>query len=657
MPVIDFEVKSRRPYVGGRKFGDVGVYDSITGILTFAVDPENEANAPIVDLKLAPRDKDGRVHFRADFKLLTPSDPKRGNGRVVIEPPNRGIRLILANLNRILLQSQSPEEITPGGDGFLFRHGYSVASIGWQWDVCRDEELIGFEPPYAQENDKAIRGQTIVEIRPNTLEYTRLLANRIHKPYPAVDLDEPEALLLVRNFEDGEDTLIPRSSWQFARKTEEGIVPNREHIYLENGFEPGKIYHVVYTTEGAPVVGTGLLAVRDVASFLRYDDSTLNPTPVNFDHVYGFGVSQTGRMFRHFLFLGLNTDEQGRIAYDGILANIAGSRHGGMNHRFAQPSDAAIPTFGHLFPFADNVMTDPLTGRKDGLLKRLRELMAVPKIFYTNTSSEYWRGDGSLMHVNPEGDRDLEPAPESRVYLFAGTQHAPGSLPQTNRDPRGARGRYGFNVVDYTPLLRAALINLDRWASEGVEPPPGLHPRIDDGTAVDQRTVLSTFDTVLGIESPDPDRLWVTRTIDLGPEANRGIGRYPMIEGDVYPCFVSGVDDDGNELAGIRLPDLSVPVATHTGWNLRAPEIGAPEQILSMLGSTMFFARSKTERETSNDPRLSIEERYNNREGYVEMVRVEAEKLVADRYLLAEDIELVVANAADRYDAALKQAE
>jgi hypothetical protein len=130
-----------------------------------------------------------------------------------------------------------------------------------------------------------------------------------------------------------------------------------------------------------------------------------------------------------------------------------------------------------------------------------------------------------------------------------------------------------------------------------------------------------------------------------------------MIEGDVYPCFVSGVDDDGNELAGIRLPDLSVPVATHTGWNLRAPEIGAPEQILSMLGSTMFFARSKAERETSNDPRLSMEERYENREGYVEKVRAEAEKLVADRYLLAEDIELVVANAADRYDAALKQAE
>ncbi|MBW2622109.1 MAG: hypothetical protein JRD68_04330 [Deltaproteobacteria bacterium] len=657
MPVIDFELKSKRPYVGGRTFGEAGVYDSITGVLTFAVDPENDSNAFIVDLNLAPREENGCVCFRADFKLLTPADPSRANGRVIIEPPNRGNRMILANFNRLLYQDQASGEFIPGGDGFLFQRGYSVVSIGWQWDVYRDQELLGFEPPYAIQDDRPIKGKTIVEIRPNTLEYTRLLANRIHKPYPAFDLTEQEATLLVRDFDNDEARLIPRSDWRFARKTENGIEPSRKHVYLKTGFEPGKIYQVIYTTEGAPVAGAGLLAIRDVASFLRYDDSDLNPAALTFNHAYGFGISQTGRVLRHLIYLGLNIDEEGRMVYDGILAHIAGSLHGGVNHRFAQPSDSVIPTFSYLFPFADNTVTDPLTGRTDGLLEKLRERDAVPRIMYTNTATEYWRGDGSLIHININGGRDLEPAPESRIYHFAGTRHGTGSLPLTNKNPTGEHGRHGFNIVDYTPLLRAALTNLDQWASENVEPPPSIHPRLDDGTAVDRREVIATFENNLAVPAPDPEKLRVTRTIDLGPEAGQGIGRYPMIQGEAYPCFVSAVDDDGNELAGIRLPDITVPAATHMGWNLRAPEIGAPEQMLSLQGSSIFLAKSKFWRENSNDQRPSLEERYQNREEYLKKVRSETEKLVSERYLLAEDVELVVGNAAARYDAAINASE
>jgi hypothetical protein len=278
----------------------------------------------------------------------------------------------------------------------------------------------------------------------------------------------------------------------------------------------------------------------------------------------------------------------------------------------------------------------------------------VPKIFYTNSSAEYWRGDASFVHIDVAGQADLAPTPESRIYHFAGTQHMPGSLPQgSGSGSDGAVGRYPYNVVDYRPLLRAALINLDRWVSQGMEPPPNRHPRLDDGTAITRREVLAAFEAIPGIVPPDPDRLWNLRELDLGPDAERGIGRYPAQERRTYPCFASAVDRDGNEIGGIRLPDLVVPVGTHTGWNPRAPETGAPEQIVPMLGFTAFFAATQSAREASGDHRLSIEERYADREAYVQQVTEVAQHLAAGRYILEEDIDIVVQACAARYDTAM----
>jgi hypothetical protein len=377
-----------------------------------------------------------------------------------------------------------------------------------------------------------------------------------------------------------------------------------------------------------------------------------------FERVYGYGVSQTGRLLRHFIYLGLNLDEEGRIVYDGLMPHVAGGRRGEFNHRFAQPSQQSSPGFGHLFPFADNETTDPYTERTDGLLSRLRALNAVLKIIYTNSSAEYWRGDGSLAHIAPDGQSDLEPAPETRIYHFAGTQHGAGALPQApDGGPDGSRGRYPFNVVDYRPLLRAALVNLDRWVSPDQigEPPPSRHPRLDDGTAVTRRELLASFDCTPDHAKPDPDRLWVLREVDLGPEADRGIGRYPVKEGGVYPCYVSAVDGDGNEVAGVRLPDLEAPVGTHAGWNPRHPETGAPEQIIPMQGFSHFFAPTRAAREAANDRRPSIEERYPGRDAYLERVREAALRLAAERYLLDEDVDIVVSACAERYDAAISR--
>ncbi len=655
MPVLSLDITGRGPFAGGQTFGAAGPYERLRGTVTFAVDPHHPANKAIIDLDLAPRDAGGRVRFRSDFALLAPREPSRGNHRLLVDLPNRG-RKLTGRLNRAPPEAALSPEGHPG-DGWLFRGGWSLASIGWQWDVIRSERLLGFVAPPALIDGLPVSGQTIVEIRPSVRERTALLANREHEPYRVARTDDPAAVMYVRDWEDGPDSVVPRSQWRFARETGDGrIVPSRDHVYLETGFEPGRYYNLVYATEGAPVVGAGLLAFRDIVSFLR-SSAAANPLAGQIEHAYGFGISQTGRMQRHFLYLGLNLDEDGRQVFAGQLVHVAGARRGEFNHRFAQPSVQSTAGFAHLAPFADDDIADPFTGASDGLLRRQRALGGMPKVIYTNTAAEYWRGDASLLHTDPAAAHDLTPAPETRTYLFAGCQHVAGVLPQRQANPDdGSRGRYPFGIVDYVPLLRAALVNLDRWASEGIEPPPALHPRIEDGTAVPRAAVLPAFAAIPGQAVPDPEKLWVLRTMDLGPDAGRGIGSYPVKEGAAYPSLVSAVDADANEIAGIRLPDISVPVATHTGWNLRHPDSGSPDQQIPMQGFARFFAATRAGRLATGDPRPSLEERYRDKDHYLSLVREAAQALIDARYVLPEDLELVVTNCAGRWDAAIAAA-
>ncbi len=655
MSVIEFEEKRRFPYAGGQSFGNTGAYEQIDGILTFAVDPESPVNADIADLKLAPRDTEGRVRFTADFSVVRPIEPGNTPRTVLLELPNRGRRRIIDTFNLTgAAESTSP----PPGDGFLFNRGYIVASIGWQWDVYRGDVLMGLQPPVADVSGEPNPGKTVVEIRPNQRRTTWLLADRIHIPLRAADLHEAGAVLYVRDSEDGETSIVPRGAWRFAKETDSGVEPSDEHIYLEGGFEPGKYYQVVYTTKDCPIAGAGLLAFRDAAAFLRYDAEQQLPGTGEVSSVIGYGVSQTGRMIRHFLHLGLNTDAHGRKAFDGLLPHVAGARMGSFNHRYAQPSNQSYPNWGHMFPFADRELEDPLTHRSDGLLTRLRESGHTPKIFYTNSSAEYWRGDCSLLSTDPLGKTDLAAQDETRIYHFTGTQHGPGGLPQTTEGAaENAKGARPFNVVDYSPLLRAALVNLVDWVDGKAEPPPNSHPRISDGTAVDRAETLRTFDLLPDQVTPDPEKLWVIRTIDLGPRAEDFVGVYPPKEGDAYACKVSSVDEDGNELAGIRLPEIVHPVATHTGWNTRSPETGAPDQVIPMQGFSRWFAATEDQRRSTGDPRPSIAERYADRGEYERLVRDAARQLVQYRYVLEEDLELVVGNALARYDYALEQAQ
>jgi hypothetical protein len=426
---------------------------------------------------------------------------------------------------------------------------------------------------------------------------------------------------------------------------------------MASGFLPGNVYQVVYSTTGAPVVGLGLLATRDIGAFLRYGTPQEgNPCAGSLEHAYTFGVSQSARFLRHFLYLGLNRDERGRAVFDGVIPHVAGGKRGEFNQRFAQPSSQASRSNNSLFPFSDTVQTDRETGRTDGLLARLAAQGEPPKVMFINTSSEYWGGHGALLHIDLTGTHDLSPMESVRIYHLAGMQHATGTWPLTDTDPiDGHRCRQLFNCVDYRPLLRAALDNLDRWVTTGEAPPASCYPRLDDRTAVPPERVQATFRAIPGVAFPEPLRRF-TR-LDFGPDAGVPT-KVPPAVGKPYPIFVSAVDQDGNEVAGIRLPFITVPLSTYTGWNLRHPDIGGAGQIMAtggasggtLKGSTIPFPATREERAALGDPRLSIEERYASREEYLERVERAARVLMDEGYLLSEDLDQVLDQGLRLYD-------
>ncbi|MGH2369792.1 MAG: alpha/beta hydrolase domain-containing protein, partial [Chloroflexota bacterium] len=309
MVVTQVQIRQRAPYAAGEPFGPAGPYERLDGIVHFAVAPAHRANAGIVDLDQAPVDSERRVRFSADFCLLQPVDPQRGNGRLLLDIPNRGRKVAVRTFNRARPDPSPAEAIDPG-DGFLFRHGWTVATCGWQWDVPRSPALLGLEAPVAQGHGAPLQGQVVVEFQPNAPCRDQLLANRVHHPYPIVDVDDPEAVLTVREWMDGPRSTIARHRWRFARDRQGEPQPDDSYVWLDDGFMPGRLYEVIYRTRLCLVVGAGLLAVRDCAAWLRYGTGGTgeagNPCAGRIATAYGFGVSQTGRFLRHFLYLGLN---------------------------------------------------------------------------------------------------------------------------------------------------------------------------------------------------------------------------------------------------------------------------------------------------------------------------------------------------------------
>jgi len=629
-------------------FGD-GRYERLHGVARFAVDPDAPENAGITDLRLAPRDAGGTVRFEADFCVLRPSDPGRASGRLLFQVANRGRH---SSVPFSVLTAPPSAEVTERidpGDGFLLRRGWTVAWCGWQWDVTRRPGILGLVAPEARLPIDQADGEVLVQFQPHQwtphqglghwpLDPPPGLPDRAHRPYRPRDAEDPRAVLAVRDRAEGPVFVIPRGSWCFAREVDRAVVPDDTCVWLEGGFEPGRTYEVSYRPRECPVVGAGLLAVRDFVAGLRRGWPELTNRGV--DNAFAFGVSQSGRFLREFLHRGLNLDGTGRRVFDGVIVHVAGARRGEFNQRYGQPSVQHAPGLGHLPPFADAPLLD-----------RQRAIGGVPRIFSINTSSEYWRSEASLTHTDHAGVADVESPPEVRTYLFAGCQHGPGALALTRTSAISPWVRPGnpLNTVDYTPLLRAALINLERWVVDGVEPPPSAVPRVAEGTAVDRAEVLRRF-AASEAELLRADRLPTLRRLDLGDRTEDGIARFPAVAGEALPCLVSSVDADLNEEAGIRLPDLTVPLASHTGWNPRRRGSGAAGELIDMLGSTVPLARTPEERRRTRDRRRSIAERYASRDEYCRLVREATERLVGERHLLEEDVGPVVARAAFAYD-------
>ena len=640
MSVARLEIHRREAVLDGVPFAGAGAYEKIVGTLYFAVDPRLRVHEPIADLGLAPRNAAGHVESSADFYLLRPIGG--GSGRLLLDVPNRGRKIALGMFNSTP-RSNDPASREDFGNGFLMRHGYTVAWIGWQPDVPRQDGMMALDVPRIS----GVSGRVRCEFRPNARAVALPLADRYHIPYPVAQPEDPEHELTVRAHAGAPEVPVPRSAWRFARAEGNRLVADPSFVALTGGFEPGRIYECYYRAQDPPVVGLGFTAVRDTAGFLRFGTRDAgNPCAGQLDRAYVFGVSQSGRFLRHLLYLGLDEDEAGRGVFDAIIPHVAGARRGEFNCRFGQPSLNAFHSIGSLFPFTDDAQEDPVTGQRGGLLDRLRERGRTPKIFSINGSAEYWRGDGSLVHTDVTGQRDVEPPAHVRIYLFAGTQHTPGAIPPPATDANtGGRGRHTFSPVDYSPLLRAALVNLDRWVSEGVAPPPSALPRVADGTAIEAERTRRVFETIPG--ATFPDRIGRPVRLDFGAEVDRGIvSSLPPKAGAPFVTFVSAVDADGNEVAGIRPMEVRVPLATFTGWNPRHPDQGAPGDLMSMMGSMFPLAPTAAERERTKDPRPSIAERYGGREGYLARVRREAEGMVTDRLLLAEDVEAVIERAA-----------
>jgi len=425
-------------------------------------------------------------------------------------------------------------------------------------------------------------------------------------------------------------------------------------VEMPAGFEPGKLYEFVYEGKDPVIAGTGLAAVRDWISYLKYggDPGALADAHDHIRRAIGFGISQSGRFLRDFVYEGFNADEKGRKVFDGVWADVAGAGRGSFNFRYAQPSRDGCPFLNvfyptDVFPFTDTPERDPATGREGSLLARARAARVAPRLFLTNNSYEYWGRAAALIHVTADGRRDAALAPDTRLYFTAGVQHFPRSLPLERQGTR-----YLVNPVDHRPIQRALLAAMQAWLKDGTEPPPSRYPRLSEN----QLTALDglKFPRLEDVAVPRHPRL--ARRLDFGPQfaAAGVIMREPPEVRGAFPLLVPQVDEDGIDLGGIRLPEVAVPLATLTGWNLRAPERGAPEEMTEFFGSIFPFARTAADRERSGDTRRSIAERYAGREEYLGQARAAAARLVAERFLLPGDVEFAVERAARLWDAVAK---
>ncbi len=624
------EILSRQDFAPGIEFGDAGAYEKLRGRAFFALDPNAAANAPVTDLKLAPRDARGLVEFSAEFLVLRPKVTARGNGTLLYEVNNRGNIAILRQLHEASF-SNDPATVADAGNGFLFRRGVTLVWSAWATDVATrpgDNRLV-LRAPIATKDGAPITGKVAYELIVDAPRATARFTGLLGTAYPFANDGDPDVVLTERQRRADERRPIPRAAWSFVEPSEGGAASESA---LDGGFKPGRIYELVYTARDPIVAAAGMAGIRDLLSYLRSNPLAGAPAPRT---SLIFGISQSGRLIQTMLLRGLHVDEDGGAVFDGAFVHVAGGGKGGFDYRFAMPTrhfsvleDHIYPT--DFFPFATVSARDSATGAEGSILDRARALGAVPKLFYVNNSSEYWNRAASLIATDPDGERDLPPAPEARIYLIAGAQHYVGALSE--------RGIFAncVNTLNHYRAMRALMLAFERWVRDGVEPPPSTYPRIADGTLV---TVASHGKAFPGI----PDfRL---------PEGNLRVAeQVPPRLGKPFATLVPRPDADGLDQGSIALPEVLLPLGTRTGFNTRNEAAGFPGATGRWDGSFLPFARTEAERQASGDPRPSLEARYGSRAAYEEKVRAAAADVVRRGFLLPQDVDALVSEAGGLYD-------
>ena len=637
-------IDKREPFAAGHEFGVTGAYEKLIGKAYGEIDPKKHHNKNIINLKNAPLNGRGRVEYSMDMLILKPIDMQRGNQTIFYDVVNRGNQALRVNFGAE--RSNNPTTLAHAGDGFMMRQGYTLVWSGWQGDVLPVGGRLTTSFPVAKNPDGSPIKRTIttefVFQKPSfsvPLSFDRESLDV--KPYPAVEESMSKARLYRRAGTHAQRELVSADEWSFARcpdgKTK---TASNADICLAAGFSPNFIYELTYEARDPIVMGLGFAATRDLISFLRYNASDANPlvdkemkTP---RWVIGFGSSQSGRFLKDLIYQGFNQDEAGRIVFDGAIPHISASRRTFTNYEFAMPGRFSTGLEGHFipgdeFPFTYETLTDPISKKTDGWLMRCRQQKACPKIMHWDSGTESWQGRNSLVVGDPLAKKDV-PIPDNvRLYYFSSTQHGP-----TDKPDRGMCQQL-TNPLSYMETQRALIVALHAWVSKDVPPPPTRYPRISDGTLVSPQQTVQGFPNIPGVR-------YLGRPNDLS--INDGtIQPANHVKGKEYPLLVPKVDKDGNEIAGVRAVALQVPLATHAGWNLRAKGF-IEDELCYLNGQYIPFAKTKEEREKTGDPRLSIEERYKDQADYVERISHAARALVEERFLLQEDAERLIADAA-----------
>lgn len=631
--VTRVDVQRREDVLGGKSFGSAGPYEKIVGKVYFAVDPNNPHNKIIVDLDKAPKNAQGKVEFSADVYIIKPKDPSKGNGVVFFDIVNRGNKGLLRTFSRAT-GSADPTTEADFGDAYLLEQGYTIVATGWQFDVAKGKNLVGADLPIATDNGKEITGWVKMWFISNqpTLAFEYVANGYNTRAYPALNPNDPNYRLTEREGIYAPVKLIPRDQWEFARMENGKPVADPNFIHLKTGFRAGLTYEVAYETKNPPVAGLGMAGIRDMASYMKYGSNPIAPGR----YAYMQGASQTGRLIRHIVYEGFTIDEQGRKAFDAAFVQTGATGYGSFNERFAQPNELGSFTQTK-FPFLYKTTTDPLTGKQDGMGARIPAGLE-PKMLLVDTGSEYWdRGRvAALRHTSLDGREDVEDAPNVRVYYLAGTKHGAGSFPAADNG-----GEFKENTNDYRWAQRGLLAALDAWVQKGTTPPASRHPKLSDLTLVARDNLK--FPAIPGVKWPQ--HVPGGYRVDVsGPFS-------------ALPFLVSKVDADGNDIAGIRLPEQAVPLATLTGWNFRSERIGAPDTLIAMAGAYIPLPTTRAEREKSKDPRQSISERYSSKADYLKKIQESATTLAGERYILPKDVQVIVQEAGRHWDSLMTPAK